>query len=86
MKQAMDELSADEHLEIRATDAGFLRDAEAFCWGNAVRFVNHYEWPQTWKDTVISCHNLKQSTIDSLATRAYKDGYRLVKRNNNRAS
>lgn len=55
-----------------------LRDAEAFSWGNAVRFANHYEWPETWKDTVISCHDVKRDTIDSLATRAYKDGYRLV--------
>ena len=64
--------------DYRKYNTFFLRDAEAFCWGNAVRFVNHYEWPETWKDTVISCHDVKQNTIDSLATRAYKDGYRLV--------
>ena len=39
MKQAMDELSAGEHLEIRATDAGFLRDAEAWCRSTGNRFV-----------------------------------------------
>ena len=39
MKQAMDELSAVEHLEIRATDAGFLRDAEAWCRSTGNRFV-----------------------------------------------
>lgn len=39
MKQAMDELSAGEHLEIRATDAGFPRDAEAWCRSTGNRFV-----------------------------------------------
>ena len=39
MKQTMDELSAGEHLEIRATDAGFLRDAEAWCRSTGNRFV-----------------------------------------------
>ncbi|MDY5182343.1 MAG: FAD-dependent oxidoreductase [Prevotella sp.] len=39
MKQAMDELSAGEHLEIRATDVGFLRDAEAWCRSTGNRFV-----------------------------------------------
>ena len=39
MKQTMDELSAGEHLEIRATDAGFLRDAEAWCRSTGDRFV-----------------------------------------------
>ena len=39
MKQTMDELSAGEHLEIRATDAGFPRDAEAWCRSTGNRFV-----------------------------------------------
>lgn len=40
MKQAMDELSAGQHLEIRATDAGFPRDAEAWCRTTGNRFVS----------------------------------------------
>ena len=40
MKQAMDELSAGEHLEIRATDAGFPRDAEAWCRTTGNRLVS----------------------------------------------
>ena len=39
MKQAMDELSAGDHLEIRATDAGFPRDAEAWCRSTGNRFI-----------------------------------------------
>lgn len=40
MKQAMDELSAGQHLEIRATDAAFPRDAEAWCRTTGNRFVS----------------------------------------------
>lgn len=40
MKQAMDELSAGQHLEIRATDAGFPRDAEAWCRTTGNRLVS----------------------------------------------
>lgn len=40
MKQAIDELSAGQHLEIRATDAAFPRDAEAWCRTTGNRFVS----------------------------------------------
>lgn len=40
MKQAMDGLSAGQHLEIRATDAGFPRDAEAWCRTTGNRLVS----------------------------------------------
>lgn len=42
MKQAMDDLKPGEQLEIRATDAGFLRDAEAWCRTTGNRFVGKH--------------------------------------------
>ena len=39
MKQAMDSLQAGERLEVRATDAGFPRDAEAWCRTTGHRFL-----------------------------------------------
>ncbi|MGN0049494.1 MAG: FAD-dependent oxidoreductase [Bacteroides sp.] len=39
MKQTMDALLAGEHVEIRATDAGFPRDAEAWCRCTGNRFI-----------------------------------------------
>ncbi|MGM9860665.1 MAG: DsrE/DsrF/DrsH-like family protein [Muribaculaceae bacterium] len=40
MKQAMDNLKPGEILEIKATDAGFPRDAEAWCRTTGNRLVN----------------------------------------------
>ncbi|MGN0228889.1 MAG: FAD-dependent oxidoreductase [Muribaculaceae bacterium] len=39
MKQAVDSLSAGEQIEVRATDAGFPRDAEAWCRTTGNRFL-----------------------------------------------
>ena len=39
MKQAMDKLSEGQRLEVHATDAGFPRDAEAWCRTTGNRFV-----------------------------------------------
>jgi len=39
MKQAMDRLADSQRLEIRATDAGFPRDAEAWCRTTGNRFI-----------------------------------------------
>lgn len=39
LKKSMEELQAGEHLEIRATDAGFPRDAEAWCRTTGHRWI-----------------------------------------------
>lgn len=39
MKQAVDSLSAGEQIEVRATDVGFPRDAEAWCRTTGNRFL-----------------------------------------------
>lgn len=41
LKQAMEELSTGDVLEISATDAGFPRDAEAWCHSTGHRFLGH---------------------------------------------
>ena len=40
LKLKMDELSVGEHVEIRSTDAGFPRDAEAWCHSTGNRFIS----------------------------------------------
>ncbi|MGN0233054.1 MAG: FAD-dependent oxidoreductase [Bacteroidaceae bacterium] len=40
MKQAMDSLTVGQHLEVRATDAGFPRDTEAWCRTTGNRLVS----------------------------------------------
>lgn len=40
MKQAMDGIAAGQQLEVRATDAGFPRDAEAWCHTTGNRFLS----------------------------------------------
>lgn len=42
MKQAMDTLTAGQRLEIRATDAGFPRDAEAWCRTTGNKFLSKH--------------------------------------------
>lgn len=39
LKQAMDELAVGQQLEVRATDAGFPRDAEAWCRTTGHKFL-----------------------------------------------
>ncbi len=42
MKQAMDGLSSGQQLEVRATDAGFPRDAEAWCRTTGNKFLGKH--------------------------------------------
>ena len=42
MKQAMDQLQAGQRVEVKATDAGFLRDAQAWCRSTGNRLLGKH--------------------------------------------
>ena len=41
LKQAIDTLTPGDRLEVSATDAGFVRDSEAWCRSTGHRFISH---------------------------------------------
>ena len=60
MKQAMDRLEAGQRLIVRATDAGFPRDAEAWCRTTGNRFIS--------KHSEAGTHIVEIEKIAALAT------------------
>lgn len=55
-----------------------LSPTDAFSWGHAVEYVNHYQWPEEWSDTCIQAASATPSRISTIARQAHHRGYRYV--------
>lgn len=53
-------------------------NADAFHWGCLSKYANGYRWPRTWADTAIDISSVNKEKLDSIASSAYKHGFRLV--------
>ncbi|MGM9687580.1 MAG: FAD-dependent oxidoreductase [Alloprevotella sp.] len=68
MKQAVDELEAGQHLVIKATDAGFPRDAEAWCRTTGNKFVSRHSEGGTHIVEIEKASSCSVGTVPTVAS------------------
>lgn len=69
-------------ISIKSSYRGYanicLSPNDAFGWGHAVQYLNHYLWPQEWQDTCIDATSATASRISAIAAQARRRGYHYV--------
>lgn len=69
-------------ISVKSSFCGYanicLSPNDAFGWGHAVQYLNHYQWPQEWQDTCIEATSATPSRICAIAAHARRRGNRYV--------
>lgn len=55
-----------------------LSPTDAFGWGHAAEYLNHYQGLKEWRDTCIQASSATPSCISAIARQARRRGYRYV--------